>query len=77
MWSVCPTSKAFRQAGGSADEQLARGLRIAPDVIVCARAGHTPLAGLAREVERLHQAGARVRGLVLWDDQRPDIGGGA
>ncbi|MBV9879250.1 MAG: hypothetical protein JO180_02090 [Gemmatirosa sp.] len=54
-------------------EADARGLRIAPDVIVCARSGHTPLAGLAREVARLHDAGARVRGLVLWDDERPNI----
>ncbi|AHG88815.1 hypothetical protein J421_1278 [Gemmatirosa kalamazoonensis] len=54
-------------------EADARGFRIAPDVVVCARAGHTPLAGLAREVERLQQAGARVRGLVLWDDERPSL----
>jgi Mrp family chromosome partitioning ATPase len=54
-------------------EADARGFRIAPDVIVCARAGHTPLAGLALEVERLQQAGARVRGLVLWDDERPSL----
>ena len=54
-------------------EADARGLRIAPDVIVCARAGHTPLAGLAREVWRLREAGARVRGIVLWDDERPNL----
>ena len=54
-------------------EADARGFRIAPDVIVCARAGHTPLAGLALEVERLQHAGARVRGLVLWDDERPSL----
>ncbi|MGI8671762.1 MAG: sugar phosphate isomerase/epimerase family protein [Luteitalea sp.] len=28
-WSVCPTSKAFRPANGTADEQLARGIRVA------------------------------------------------
>lgn len=28
-WSVCPTSKAFRPANGSADEQLARAIRTA------------------------------------------------
>ncbi len=28
-WSVCPTSKAFRPAGGTADEQLARAIRVA------------------------------------------------
>jgi 3-oxoisoapionate decarboxylase len=29
MWSVCPTSKAFRPADGSAEQQLANGIRIA------------------------------------------------
>lgn len=29
MWSVCPTSKAFRKENGTADVQLASGLRIA------------------------------------------------
>lgn len=29
MWSVCPTSKAFRPENGTADAQLANGLRIA------------------------------------------------
>lgn len=28
-WSVCPTSKAFRAANGTADDQLARGIRVA------------------------------------------------
>lgn len=28
-WSVCPTSKAFRPAGGTADEQLTRAIRAA------------------------------------------------
>lgn len=29
MWSVCPTSKAFRAENGTADAQLANGIRIA------------------------------------------------
>ncbi len=29
MWSVCPTSKAFRKENGTADVQLASGIRIA------------------------------------------------
>lgn len=29
MWSVCPTSKAFRKENGTADAQLANGIRIA------------------------------------------------
>ena len=28
-WSVCPTSKAFRSANGSAEEQLSRAIRVA------------------------------------------------
>jgi Mrp family chromosome partitioning ATPase len=44
---------------------------LAREVIVCARAGHTPLAGLTREIARLNALGARVRGLVVWDDELP------
>jgi Mrp family chromosome partitioning ATPase len=44
---------------------------LAREVIVCARAGHTPLAGLTREIARLNALGARVRGLVVWDDDLP------
>ncbi len=29
MWSVCPTSKAFRKDNGTADAQLANGIRVA------------------------------------------------
>jgi Mrp family chromosome partitioning ATPase len=50
---------------GVAREVLAR------EVIVCARAGHTPLAGLTREIARLNALGARVRGLVVWEDALP------
>jgi sugar phosphate isomerase/epimerase len=32
MWSVCPTSKAFRTENGTADAQLANGIRIASAV---------------------------------------------
>ena len=46
---------------------------VAPDVIVCARTGHTPLTGLAREITRLRALGARVRGLVLWEGEPPVI----
>jgi hypothetical protein len=46
---------------------------LAGDVIVCARAGHTPLAGLTREIARLNALGAQVRGLVIWDDDPPAL----
>jgi Mrp family chromosome partitioning ATPase len=46
---------------------------VAPDVIVCARAGHTPLTRLAREIARLREDGATVRGIVLWDDDAPHV----
>jgi Mrp family chromosome partitioning ATPase len=51
----------------------AQSVLVAPDVIVCARAGHTPLTGLAREITRLRALGARVRGLVLWEGEPPVI----
>ena len=55
-------------------ESLAREV-LAREVIVCARAGHTPLASLTREIARLNAAGARVRGLVVWDDALPAVRG--
>ncbi|WP_284348922.1 hypothetical protein [Roseisolibacter agri] len=51
----------------------AHSVLVAPDVIVCARTGHTPLTGLAREITRLRALGARVRGLVLWEGEPPVI----
>ncbi|HEY0777863.1 MAG TPA: hypothetical protein VGD56_07830, partial [Gemmatirosa sp.] len=56
----------------AAAEALAREV-LAREVIVCARAGHTPLASLTREIARLNAAGARVRGLVVWDDALPAL----
>ncbi len=53
-------------------ESLAREV-LAREVIVCARAGHTPLAALTREIARLNASGAHVRGLVLWDDAPPAL----
>jgi Mrp family chromosome partitioning ATPase len=51
----------------------AQSVLVAPDVIVCARAGYTPLTGLAREITRLRAMGARVRGLVVWEGDPPVI----
>jgi Mrp family chromosome partitioning ATPase len=45
----------------------------APDLIYCARIGHTTIAALRTGTEALRGAGARVRGLVLWDADVPLI----
>ncbi|MFL5578392.1 MAG: hypothetical protein ACJ79S_20755 [Gemmatimonadaceae bacterium] len=44
-----------------------------PDVIIVARVGYTPLSWLASAVEGLGRAGTRVRGVVLWDTEPPQI----
>ena len=48
-------------------------LLVAPDVIVCAHEGQTPVTRLAREIARLRDLGATVRGIVLWDDDVPEV----
>jgi Mrp family chromosome partitioning ATPase len=53
----------------------ARSFLPSPDVVVCARVGHTPLARLAGEVERLSGTGARVLGVVLWATDVPELPG--
>ena len=78
--SPAPAGKAASD-GGEAEgalqplaEALAREV-LSREVIVCARAGHTPLAALTREIARLNAAGAHVRGLVVWDDALPAVKG--
>ena len=61
-------------SGATTAEALAREV-LGREVIVCARAGHTPLAALTREIARLKASGAQVRGLVLWDDALPAVRG--
>jgi Mrp family chromosome partitioning ATPase len=56
--------------------QIRRGDRSilpAPDLIYCARMGHTTIAALRASVDALRGAGARIRGLVLWDADVPLI----
>jgi Mrp family chromosome partitioning ATPase len=56
--------------------ELARGaasMLPSPDVILCARMGHTPLEWLALTVDALCRGGARVRGLVLWAADPPEV----
>ena len=54
-------------------ERGGQSLHVAADVIVCARAGHTLLSGVAREVVRLRNAGAVVRGIVVWNAEVPTV----
>jgi hypothetical protein len=72
--SLPPVPATLTPAAGAqtaaAPEAVAREV-LAREVIVCARAGHTPLAGLTREIARLNGLGAHVRGLVIWDDDPP------
>lgn len=49
-------------------------MRAGDDVVVCAVQGVTRLATLARAVAALIDAGARVRGVVLWQGREPVAG---
>jgi Mrp family chromosome partitioning ATPase len=44
-----------------------------PDVVLCARVGHTRLTDLKRSVDGFRELDLRVHGLVLWDEQLPQI----
>jgi hypothetical protein len=44
-----------------------------PDVVLCARIGHTRIAQLRATVEKLRGLDLRIHGLVLWDDDSPVI----
>ena len=43
----------------------------APDIIYCARVGHTTVAELRAQTATLHGAGGRILGMVLWDAEVP------
>ena len=60
-------------APASHAERGARSLLPSPDVVVCARVGHTPLVRLVQTVDQLRSAGDRVLGLVLWEDDPPSL----
>ncbi|MDB4882973.1 MAG: hypothetical protein JWL95_1739 [Gemmatimonadetes bacterium] len=58
----------------SAVDQVLNGLPSAmpiPDVVYCARAGHTSIAQLKRALEEIESAGGRMRGIVLWNAPDP------
>ncbi|HEX2722075.1 MAG TPA: hypothetical protein VHM24_04100 [Gemmatimonadaceae bacterium] len=44
-----------------------------PDVVLCARLGHTRIARLRQAVESLRALDHRIHGLVLWSDDLPVI----
>ena len=57
----------------STPEQVIGGVSAAlpiPDVLVCARAGITPVSQLKTMIDEIAQSGSRTRGIVLW--QAPD-----
>lgn len=41
------------------------------DLVYCAQPGVTPLRELRAQLDRMHSAGAVLRGVVLWDAERP------
>ena len=44
-----------------------------PDVVLCARIGHTRISDLRKSVEGFRRLALRVHGIVLWDDDLPQI----
>ena len=48
-----------------------RSILPAPDLVYCARIGHTTLDSLRAGTDALRGAGARIRGLVLWNAEVP------
>lgn len=50
-----------------------RSLLPAPDVVLCAREGHTTLAEMVHTVGRLRAVGTRVRAIALWRGDLPHV----
>jgi Mrp family chromosome partitioning ATPase len=53
--------------------QQATAIMPSPDVVLCARIGHTSIADLKKSVDGFRQRDLRVHGIVLWDDDLPQI----
>lgn len=47
------------------------GVLPSPELVYCAQPGVTPLRELRAELERFRAAGAEIRGVVLWQAERP------
>ena len=53
--------------------QNATAILPSPDVVLCARIGHTRINDLKKSVDGFRAINLRVHGLVLWDDDLPQI----
>jgi Mrp family chromosome partitioning ATPase len=53
--------------------QETRAVMPSPDVVLCARIGRTRVADLKASVDAFREINLRVHGLVLWDDDLPQI----
>ena len=53
--------------------QQATSVMPSPDVVLCARVGHTKISDLKKSVDGFRKLDLRVHGIVLWDDDVPQI----
>jgi len=53
--------------------QNATAILPSPDVVLCARIGHARISDLKKSVDGFRAINLRVHGLVLWDDDLPQI----
>jgi Mrp family chromosome partitioning ATPase len=53
--------------------QETRAVMPSPDVVLCARVGRTRVADLKASVDAFREINLRVHGIVLWDDDLPQI----
>jgi Mrp family chromosome partitioning ATPase len=56
--------------------EKSRAIMPSPDVVLCARIGHTRIADLKKSVDAFRKLDLRVHGLVLWDDDVPNLDSG-
>jgi Mrp family chromosome partitioning ATPase len=61
---AAPTAYVLKQASS---------IMPSPDVVLCARVGHTRLSDLKKSIEGFRKLDLRVHGIVLWDDDLPQI----
>jgi Mrp family chromosome partitioning ATPase len=53
--------------------QQATSVMPSPDVVLCARVGHTKISDLKKSVDGFRKLDLRVHGIVLWNDDVPQI----
>jgi Mrp family chromosome partitioning ATPase len=53
--------------------QQATSVMPSPDVVLCARVGHTKISDLKKSVEGFRKIDLRVHGIVLWNDDLPHV----